>query len=101
MTDSDDFPSEVLLSMQRALWDMVTPQLRAVAVNWDNGNIHGRMIYDRVREAERWIVAEVETYVIADFLPEVDVRLEAVELPAWEERDLQPGEHWVFRRKED
>lgn len=38
----------VLLSMQRALWDEVTPGLRGVAVAVSESAVSGRMIFDHV-----------------------------------------------------
>lgn len=98
--DPATFRIEVLLSFQRALWDMVTGGLRAVAVRPQFPLIEARFLYDVVRQEEELIVAEVETYVIADFLPPIDVRFSAVAAGTGE-RELHPGEEWVYRRRED
>jgi hypothetical protein len=92
---------EVLLSFQRALWDMVTPGLRGVAVTPAMPLIEGRFLYEEPDDIERLIPAEVEAYVVADFLPPVDVRFEVVTLPRSQPRDLLPGEEWVYLRREE
>lgn len=99
-TDPRAFRTEVLLAFQRALWDLVTPPLRAIAVRSTYPLIEARFIYESVGEDERQIVAEVESYVLADFLPPVDVRFCAVELAADNERLLDAGEEWAYRRRE-
>lgn len=62
--------------------------------------IEARFIYEAVGEHEREITAEVETYVVADFLPPVDVRFTAVALASHEARELEAQERWVYRRRE-
>jgi hypothetical protein len=99
-TDSAGFRTEVLLSFQRALWDLVTPTLRAVAVRPSYPLIEARFIYEAVGDEERLIAAEVESYVVADFLPPVDVRFTAVALPPGAEREIESDEEWVYRRRE-
>lgn len=99
--DRASFRTEVLLSLQRALWDMITPSLRAVAVRPSYPVIEARLIYEAVGEEERAIAAEVEAYVVADFLLPVDVRFTAVTAPAGSARELGPDEQWVYRRREE
>ncbi|TDW79353.1 hypothetical protein [Kribbella sp. VKM Ac-2566] len=100
-TDSAAFRIEVLLSFQRALWDLVTPGLRAVAVSPTYPLIEARFIYEAVGDDERLLAAEAEAYVVADFAPPVDVRFEAVVVPGFQSRELLAGEEWVYRRRED
>ncbi len=100
MSEASAFRIEVLLSFQRALWDMVTPSLRGVAVKPIGPLIEARFIYDAVREEERMTVAEVEAYVVADFVPPVDVSFTAVAVPISAPRELEPGEQWVYLRRE-
>lgn len=99
-TDPAAFRTEVLLSLQRALWDLVTPGLRAVAVRLSYPLIDARLMYEAVGSEERELVSEVESYVVADFLSPVDVRFAAVEVPPGEKRELEIGEEWVYRRRE-
>lgn len=99
-TDSAAFRTEVLLSLQRALWDLVTPELRAVAVRPSYPLVEARLMYEAVGDEERQLAAEVESYVVADFLPPVDVRFAAVEVPAGAQRELEADEEWVYRRRE-
>lgn len=100
-TEPETFRAEVRLSFQRALWDMVTPSLRAVAVRPTYPLIEARFLYEAVGDDERMIAAEAESYVVADFLPPVDVRFEAVAVPRGQSRELLAGEEWVFRRREE
>jgi hypothetical protein len=99
-TEPAAFRVEVLLSFQRALWDMVTPALRGVAVRYSYPTILARFIYETLGGDETMLVAEVETYVLADFAPLVDVRCIAVAVPPSAHRDLAPGEEWVYLRRE-
>lgn len=99
--DRGAFRIEVLLSFQRALWDLVTPGLRAVAVRPTYPRIEARFMYESVGQEERLLAAEVGAYVVADFAPPVDVRFDAVVLPSSESRELSEGEEWVYRRRED
>ena len=92
---------QVLLSFQRALWDMVTPGLRAVAVRPEGPTIRARFLYEtEPGENERGIVAEVETYVLADLDESLDVEFQALCLPLEVDRVADPDEHWVYRRYE-
>lgn len=101
MSSHLDFRVQVLLSMQRALWDMVTPTLRGVAVSVDYPSVKGRLLYENVPTSEELeINAEVETYVIADFDESVRVTFRAECVPQHEPRDLLQGEEWVYLRRE-
>lgn len=67
-----DFRAQVLLSVQRALWGVITPDVRAVAVGWGDHVVHVRFVYDHpVGEEEDEVVADVETEVLADLEPDV------------------------------
>lgn len=103
MSNEDDilFRREVLLSVQRALWDMVTPPLRGVSITHSFPTIRARFLYDYVSDEEREITSEAETYMIADFLPPVTVRFEAVALPIGLPRELEEGEIWAYLRREE
>ena len=89
----------VLLSMQRALWEQVTSNLRAVAVSLQGGQaVTARFLYDGpVGDVERECTSLAEAYCIADMPPDVPVAFSAVEQAA---RDLLPGEEWVYLRHE-
>lgn len=93
---------EVVLSMQRALWEQVTPNLRGVAVAWSSAPgaeaIAARFLYDgRIGELERECVALAETYCCADFVPGVTVTFQAVENA---DKELLPTEEWIYVRYE-
>ncbi|WP_077489822.1 hypothetical protein [Sinomonas mesophila] len=91
----------MLLSFQRALWDMVTPPLRGVAIRLTEPLIEARFIYEhQPTEDEIQIVAEVETYVIADFTPPTIASFKAVGASLLAPRELMTGEEWVYLRHE-
>jgi hypothetical protein len=98
-----DLRTAVLLSMQRALWEQVTPDLRGVAVAWSGeldgqAQITARFLYQAaVGEVQAECVSLTETYLLADFLEGTRTTFVAV---AFAELDLQPNEEWVFRRWE-
>lgn len=93
--------ASVLLSLQSALWDAVTPGLRGVAVRFGEARIEGRMIYDHVPgPTDHEDCSLAETYVIADFPEEVAVSLDAVAVIPPESRSLLAEEMWVYLRKE-
>lgn len=98
--DPHNFRSQVLLSLQRSLWDIVTPELRAVAARPSYPLIEARFIYAVLGDEEPQLAAEVESYVLADFLPPIEVRFVAVECRLGVQRELEPGEEWVYRRRE-
>jgi hypothetical protein len=92
----------MLLSLQRALWEQVTPDLRGVAASCigseDEGAITARFLYEGdVSVVERECTSLAETYCIADFPPSVKVQFQAVPHAS---RDLQPGEEWIYMRWE-
>ncbi len=92
----------LLLSMQRALWEQVTSNLRGVAVALrtdDTGQtVQARFLYEGpVGETERECTSLAETYCIADMTPDVAVGFSVVEHASL---DLLPGEEWVYLRHE-
>lgn len=100
-TEPRPFRIDVLLSFQRALWDMVTPSLRGVAMRLEYPLIEARFIFEAVGEDERMIAAEVGTYVIADFVPPVDISFTAIAAPPGTARELLADEEWVYLRREN
>lgn len=94
------FSVEVILSLQRALWDLVTPRLRGIAIRVDHPVIHGRFIYEKVTRREIEIVSEVEAYVSADFLPPIYPEFRAIAIPKRTRRTLEDGEFWTYLRAE-
>ncbi len=97
-----DMTTDVILSMNRALWEQVTGDLRGVSVSHhgslDEGSIEARFLYEgHVGDVQAECVSLAETYCIADFPPEVSVVFRAVPNAT---RDLLSGEQWVFLRWE-
>ncbi|GLI28274.1 hypothetical protein ARHIZOSPH14_25160 [Agromyces rhizosphaerae] len=96
-----DLRIEALLSVQRALWDVVTPGLRGVAMSVRETRIQARFVFDHdPDESECEDVTLAETSMVADFFPRAEITFEAVELLTTEPRVLEPGEEWVYLRKE-
>ena len=96
-----DFRVDALLSMQRALWDVVTPGLRGVAVRLETDELSARFLFDHDPDDEDLEdVSLAETSVIADFPSDLTVSLNAIELQVGSPRALLPGEEWVYLRKE-
>jgi hypothetical protein len=87
--------------VNRGLWDNVTPSLRGVAVRPAKPLVEARFLYEAVGEAERMIVADVETEVIADLWQSAEVAFVAVASPAEVPRALEEGEEWVYLRQEE
>ncbi|MFC7502831.1 hypothetical protein ACOACQ_02640 [Nocardioides sp. CPCC 206347] len=100
---SDGLRTEILLSMQRALWEHVTQDLRGVAVEYsgelDRGaHVVARFLYEGdAGPLQRECVSESEAYFLADFLPDMSTEFVAVDHA---DRDLQGDEMWVFLRWE-
>lgn len=85
----------------RALWELVTPELRSVSVWTDGDIIKGRFEYavmpdDEIKED----VALAATYVVADFSEVTDIHFEAEYVPVDKARLLCAGWSWVYLRKE-
>lgn len=97
----NDFRQEVVLAVQRALWDLVTPMLRGMTVRFDYPIIHGRLLFEAVGDDEREIVALISASVAADLGTSVDVDFCAVALPVWKDRRCEPGEEWAYLRCEE
>ena len=94
------FRISVLLSLQRALWDIVTPDLRGVAVTPSSPIIRARFIYEAVNPDLLELVSEAETTVYADFLPPINVQFVGVSEPLPARRLLEAGEEWFYLRRE-
>jgi hypothetical protein len=103
---SDGCPDRaaVMLSLQAALLDRVTPELRAVGVRWSEREIRAWFLYDVEALAQDGCTAELvslaETDVMADF--DVDVRFTALALPRPAVRRFPAAAvTWVYARFED
>lgn len=94
-----DLRTAALLSMQRALWEQVTPDLRGVALTWSGeldagAQVASRFLYEgAVGELQEQCVSEAEAYFVADFLEDMSTNFVAVEHA---DRELQGDEEWVF-----
>lgn len=97
--DDTSLRTKLLLSVQRAMLDTVTPNLRGVGVDWDDSLIRLIVYFDGpLSDDDRETFSVVHTEVLTDF---VDLR--PVEL-ILERRDAPKGldgcRAWAFLRKE-
>ena len=88
----------LLLSMQRALWEQVTPNLRGVAValrsDGTGQRVEARFLYEGdIGNTERECTSLAEANCIADMTVDVTIAF-TVQEPA--SLDLLPGEEWVY-----
>ena len=91
--------TEVLLSVNRALWGKVSPQLREVKVKDDTGTVLIKVYFDGpISRADRDAMAEVGTEVVADLPEDNTVRLEYVRLDA--PRPIPAEGDTVYARRE-
>jgi len=98
--------ARVLMSVQRALLGAITSQVRTVDVCWNESEIRIRFVIDG--EVKPLLLDEiaidVETEVLGDFLPDVDVSASVVRIdngsPIVEFTPLTGGTARVFARYE-
>jgi hypothetical protein len=99
MTNVGTRRCEVLLSLQRALLGEVTPNLRAVTVNYDDTSIHFEAFFDgAISDDEREGMSLVETEVLADFPAVHKVTHEVIRMDA--PAMIPKDRIWVYFRKE-
>lgn len=95
--------ADALFSINRSLWDRVTPDLRGVSYLMADNSVAVRWFYAEV--IEDWmkeIVSEAETECMADFWPTLEVSYRPEHLPIQKTRNIDwaNGERWVFLRCE-
>jgi len=96
-----DFRVSVLLAAQRALWDLVTPNLRGVAVLIAPSRVQARFLFENEpSELDHENVSEAETELMADLPIGVDVVAVAEAIPQARPRELNAGEEWLYLRQE-
>ncbi|MBK8446528.1 MAG: hypothetical protein IPL41_07585 [Micropruina sp.] len=102
----NDLRVHVLLSMQRAMWEAVTLDLRGVALALPDpaaGHraISARFLYEgEVGEFQRELTSLIESYVIADFPQIPSSFVTEFQAVAHADRQLLEGEEWVYLRWE-
>jgi hypothetical protein len=90
---------DIVLSVQRALLGSITPNLRGVAVDWDDRTIRVVSYYHgAISDEDKDIMSCVHTEVATDFidLRQVDLVLERLDMPM----KMNGYRAWVFLRKE-
>jgi hypothetical protein len=92
----------VVWSVGRSLWDQVTPPLRYVSFGLVEGTIVARFAYEHPpSDADRELVSEAETSVIADFHHLFETDFQAVHRPRATARIFEDGTHWwAYLRRE-
>jgi hypothetical protein len=96
-----DVRVSALLSMQRALWNLVTPNLRGVAVRTTPVRVEGRFLLENEpTDEDVENMSEAETAVMADVRSGVAVSFGATWVSNSSPRDLETDEEWVYLRKE-
>lgn len=91
--------NNVLLSVQRALLGAVSPTLRGVTIDLDKKSIRILACFDGlISEEDSESMSEVETEVMADFLPEYSVSMETKRIDS--PSKIQCLEAWAYYRKE-
>jgi hypothetical protein len=100
--EETDLRTLALLSLQRALWGMITPDIRAVAVGWGPGIVRSRFLYDHAPTEDDWeAVREVETEVISDLPVDVTTVFTADFVPQGKPALSSDEEWWAYMRRED
>lgn len=95
------FPTELILSVNRALLGEVSPELRAVLVRKSKDNIYIKTIYDGdISAQDRESSSIIATGVIADYPENCHVIEECIRLDAPEKINCPEGWHLVFSRRE-
>lgn len=90
--------TRILLTLQSALLGMVTRNMQAVLVSWDDTNVHIRVMFDRMpNPADIELASEIETEVISH-LSEFSVTCGAHVCPTAERIQPGPTEVFVFQR---
>lgn len=97
------YDSDVLFSVNRSLWDRVTPDLRGVSYLVTDNSLSVRWFYaEAIDDRTRELVSQAETECLADLWPARQVSYSTEHLPMQESRNIDwaSGEHWVFLRYE-
>ena len=98
--DKGDVRTLALLSVQRALWGRVTPNLRGVGVSWSADAVRCRFVYSGAVDEELELLGEAETEMIADMPGDTEVAF-TVEVDGQPGHlELASGEWWAYLRYE-
>jgi hypothetical protein len=90
----------VLLSLQRALLEEVSGDLRGVTCGWDQSKIVIRCLFNgEIIDDDRESMECVSTQVVADF-PEQSIELEIIRLDMPQPLNFQMLMDWVYWRRE-
>ena len=99
--ENQGFREDVLLYVLRALWGVITPDIRAIRASWADGVAGVTFIYDHpVTESDWELVREVEAEVVADFPPEVPTDVTAMFVSERQLPALPSDSWWVYVRRE-
>ncbi|WP_394937626.1 hypothetical protein [Psychromicrobium sp. YIM B11713] len=96
-----EFRISVLLFMQRALLDAVTPGLRGVSVGIGLKKITALFIYEATPTLDELeLISFSETQIVADFDESVSISFDIKVIPASKDRIISIGNEWVYLRHE-
>jgi hypothetical protein len=99
MSTIDPRRCEVLLSVQRALLSEITPNIRAVTVEYDATSIHIEMFFDgEISDDDRETVLLVDTEVLAEF--PAHHRVDTVGIRRDAPAPIPKDRLWAYYRKE-
>ncbi len=92
--------TEVLLSLQAALLDEITPNIRGITCGWNDSLITIHSYFQgEISEDDRESMECIATEVIANF-PEHRIDIESKKLDMLESLTPYSLSAWVYRRKE-
>ena len=100
MTTFPSYSPAVVLSVNRGLWGLVSRNLRAVNVEYQEADIHLYCYFDgAISEDDEEAMSEVGTSVAADF-PDHTVHEHCIRIDAPERIPASEAHHLVFKRME-
>lgn len=98
---SDHLRCRVMAAVRVGMLGMVKPHLRRVSVAWDEKSISLRAVYDEnFTSGDIEDISILETELIADFWPDLEVSCRAETIPARKKVVCDQSEVLVFDRFE-
>ena len=99
--ETGELRARAICSVARALLGMVKPNMRCVFVSWADQAISVRVVYDDdFTQSDIDDVDAIETEMLADFFPDVNVECRAERLASKQRVVPQGNEVMVFMRAE-
>ncbi|MGI8665832.1 MAG: hypothetical protein ACR2N4_07365 [Jatrophihabitans sp.] len=99
--NQEDLLLVALLSSSRALWDVVTPDLRGVALSTGNRLVRSRFVYtDQIDPLRQELMSDAEGELAADLPWNTMTDFSSEVRPPGRSRELTDGEVWAYLRRE-